>query len=281
MPERQPDKPAMQPPRKFSVKRPKETGEPLASIPIEKPQQSPRATGGSFLHRLLWFGLIAWLFILAFMLLDPLAFLFQDDDTAGRWWRVESGAPGAAPGSPQHETPSVDHPSLAALKQAVAAGIVSNDLSGAMTLVQNQRRRPGLYPYPDALSELADALTALRNVNTTVADRIRENIGKEVILNVRGRYLTIVPRASAGERVNALVVTSQTNRSPRSATFEIADLDPIERARWLGKADTPHGCLMKLHLYLEADDLENARALASGCGPLADALVKQLEPTAQ
>jgi hypothetical protein len=230
---------------------------------------------------LLWLGLIAWLLILAFMLLDPLAFLFPDDDTVGSWWHVEPSAPEAVPQAPPEETPGEEHPSLTALKQAVAAGIVSNDLNSAMALVQQQKRRPSLYPYLDALFELENALTAVRNVNTTVADMIRENIDEEVVLNVRGRAVTIVPRASAGERVNAFVVTSQTNRPPRSATFKVTDLAPIERARWLGEAGTPSKCLLKLYLHLEADDHESARAFAPGCGLLADALVKQLESAAQ
>ncbi|MDP6631526.1 MAG: hypothetical protein QGH29_11205 [Kiritimatiellia bacterium] len=281
MPEQQPDKPAAKPRPKFVVKRPTETSASPASIPIEKAPRSQEATGGSFLHKLLWLGLIAWLLILAFMLLDPLAFLFPDDDTVGSWWHVESGAPEVVPEAPPDETPGEEHPSLTALRQVVAAGIVSNDLSGVMALVQQQKRRPSLYPYPDALSQLATALTAVRNVNTTVADRIREHIDEQVVLNVRGRSITIVPRASAGERVNVFVVTPQTNRPPRSATFGITDLDPIERARWLGEADTPRICLMKLHLHLQADDHESARAFAPGCGPLADALIQQLESAAQ
>ncbi|MBL7076505.1 MAG: hypothetical protein ISS31_03440 [Kiritimatiellae bacterium] len=276
MPEPEQQRPA--PPRKeLRIKRPRANIiTPQTAIPVE--QASAGKGGGHFLRKLLWLGLIGWLLFLVFMLLDPLPFLFPDDDSAGGWWRVGTGA---APTTVPEDDATPGHPELAALKSKVAAAIVADDLDSAIALVRRQLESPELYPYPEELTELTDALKAVRDVNTTVADIIRGHIDEKVVIRVKNRPVTIIPRASAGDRVNAVVVPSRTNLPQRSATFKVTDLDPVERSRWIGEADTPRTCLMKLYLHLEADDRDGARAFAPSCGILSEPLAEQLGSAAQ
>jgi len=238
-------------------------------LPVE--QGLPPQGRTPFLRKLLWAILAAWLLCLAFMLLDPLPFLFPDEDDAGSWWRVGTDSQVTAPS----DLPAPDHPELAALKQKIAAAIVGDELNKAMALIRQQRQAPEIYPYPDDLVELGNAIKALKQINTTVADILRGHINEEIVIRVKGRPVKIIPRASAGERINALVVPSRTNQPSRSATFDITDLPPLERSRWIGKADTPLKCLLKLYLHLEADDRDGARAFAPSCGILAKALEEQ------
>jgi hypothetical protein len=241
-------------------------------VPVEHglPKQGP-----TFLRKLLWGSLVVWLLCLAFLLLDPLPFFFPgDDSSAGDWWQTDVTTPIAAPAD---EAPTPDHPELVALRQQLAAAIVNGDLGSAIAVVRAQRQAPAIYPYQDDLVELGETLAALKRTNTTVADILREHMNEEVVIRVKKRPVRIIPRASAGERLNALVVPGNSNQPRRSATFNIADLSPLERSRWVGEADTPLKCLMKLYLHLEADDRDGARAFAPGCGDLATALEEQLE----
>jgi hypothetical protein len=252
---------------------------------LKKPPADPEQTTGtpgpagtpgqpsSFLRKLLWTALIAWLLALGFFLLDPLPLLFPGDDPHDSLWRT---AP--SPDTPPEQTPE-RHPALTVLLQDVAAALLARDPNAAMTLVLQQQKQPERYPYPDDLSTLAHAVTAVKYVNLRVADLVREHIDEELQIHVRNRTITIIPRASAGERVNALIVPTQTNRPPQSKTFKITDLAPAERARLIGKADTPTKALMKLYLHLEAGDKESARAYAPGCGLLGPALSDQLGST--
>ncbi len=246
----------------------------LAAVPLQHGTRSNR--GGAFLRKLLWLALAAWLLFLGFMLLDPLPFLFPSDDDTAEWWRTDRTA--AAPKPMETHTVAPKHPGLQALTTDVAKAIVNRDIDSAMRLVQKQQQSPDLYPYPDALGEIAGHLRALHRIDIVVADTIREHIDETISIRVKGRSIAVIPRASAGERVNVLVVSGRTNAPQRSATFKVTDLTPAERARLLGDPDTPRTCLLKLYLHLEAGDRDAAQAFAPGCGTLADALVDQLGP---
>ncbi len=271
MPEPEQERPSP-PRRELRIKRPMSLGAPPQSVQIPVEQGLPPQRGPSLLHKLLWVILAGWLLCLAFMLLDPLPFLFPDEDSAGSWWRWGEASTSA---TPEDDVTAPDKPELTALKQKVATAIVNDDLNRAMMLIRQQRQSPEIYPYQDELMELGKALTALKHVNTTVADILRAHIDEEVVIRVKNRSLKIIPRASAGDRINALVVASRADQPRCSATFKITDLAPLERSRLIGKADTPLKCLMKLHLHLEAGDRDAARAFAPSCGILADALQEQ------
>ena len=265
---------------------------PFGDVPAAKRRVRPRTTprhtphanvptdvGPAFLRILLWAALVGWLLLLAFKLLDPLPFLFPDEDDteAYAWWRVEPHTPVAA----QEETrdapaPKQDDPELHALKRRVVTALLSSSFIEAQALIGRQQQAPDIYPYQDDLTDLAGFVRAVARINAVVADAIRERIGEEVVIRVKGRRFTITPRASAGDRINAIVIPSRADQKRRSATFSVSDLDPIERAHWIGQADTPHKCAMKLLLHLSAGDPEGARVFAPSCGILARAFDEQL-----
>lgn len=238
-----------------------------------EPPPAPATSGRSaLLHKLAWIVLLAWLLYLAFRLLDPLPFLFPDKDDTGGRWRMDR----ADSETPRQEDAAPDHPALVALKQKVAAAIVARDLEDAMTAIRTQARAPMLHPYPQAIEELARTVVRLQHVNRLVADIVREHIDAAIVIRIKNRPVTIIPRASAGERVNALIEPQDDSHPQRSATFKITDLAPLERARLVGTAETVEQCLMKLYLYLEAGDRDGAQAFAPGCGILAQDLGAQL-----
>ena len=277
---------AARPRGKLKIKRP------VGNVPAAKRQVRPRATprkapqvnpstdvGPAFLRILLWAGLGGWLLLLAFKLLDPLPFLSPNEDDAGAyaWWRVQPHAPVAgavatrdAPASQQ------DDPALHALKRHVVTALLSSSFSEAFALIRRQQQAPDIYPYQDDLADLDGFVRAVSRINAVVADAIRERIGEDVVIRVKGRRVTITPRTSAGDRINAVVIPSRADQKRRSATFSVSDLDPIDRAHWIGQANTPHKCAMKLLLHLSAGDPEGARVFAHSCGILARAFEEQL-----
>ncbi len=278
MPDPQQERPSP-PGKELKIKRPGSLEIAPQPVPVPVEQGLP-AQGATFLRKVLWGLLVVWLLVLGFMVLDLLPFLFPDEDSAGSWWRIDTSTslPSAENDVPEPTVP--DHPELASLKQKLAAAIVNSDLNGAMTLIRQQRQSPEVYPYQDDLIELGKTLAALKRVNVTVADILREHIDKEVVIRIRDRAVKIIPRASAGERLNVLVVPADTSKPGKSATFKVTDLAALERSRWVGKADTPLKSLMKLYLHLEADDRDGARAFAPNCGMLAAALEAQFGSTA-
>ena len=269
---------------------------PVGNVPAAKRQVRPRATprqaphvnaptdvGPAFLRMLLWAALVGWLLLLAFKLLDPLPFLFPDEDDAGAyaWWRVQPHAPVAgAVATRDASTSQQDDPELHALKGRVATALLTSSFREALALIGRQQQAPDIYPYEDDLTDLAGFVRAVSRINIVVADAIRERIGEDVVIRVKGRRVTIIPRASAGDRINAVVIPSRADQKQRSATFSVSDLDPIERAHWIGQADTPHKCAMKLLLHLSAGDPEGARVFAPSCGILARAFEEQLRGAA-
>jgi hypothetical protein len=154
--------------------------------------------------------------------------------------------------------------------------MLAGSIPDALGLIERQQQALDIYPYQDALSELAVFVRSASRVNAAVADAIRDRIDEEVVIRVKDRRFTIIPRASAGERINAVIVPSRADQARRSATFSVSDLDPIERAHWIGQADTPLKCTMKLLLHLSAGDREGARVFAPSCGILAPAFEEQL-----
>ncbi|MBT3295548.1 MAG: hypothetical protein HN919_20895 [Verrucomicrobia bacterium] len=278
-------KPSAAPPRgELKIKRP--VGEVRAAKRQVRPRATPRKApqvnaptdvGPAFLRILLWAALVGWLLLLAFKLLDPLPFLFPDDDDTGAyaWWRVDPHAPVAAE-TRDAPAPKQNDPELRALKRRVVTALLSSSFSDALALIERQQKAPDIYPYQDDLDDLHGYVRAVARINAVVADAIRERIDEEVVIRVKDRRVTIIPRASAGDRINAVVIPSGADQKRHSATFSVSDLDPIERSHWIGQADTPHKCAMKLLLHLSAGDPEGARVFAPSCGILARAFEEQL-----
>jgi hypothetical protein len=271
------------PVREFRIKRPAVThppvrpGAPDAPDVPDSPEPSGNGAGGRFLRLCLWIGLAAWLLFLGFKLLDPLPFLFPgEDDGTYAWWQTRPETVPSAPVETEPDSGRADSPELYALKLKIVAALLRNTAGEALAIVKRQQDQPDIYPYQEDLSELAAFVRSVARMNTTVADAIRERIDQEVVIRVNDRRVKMVPRASAGERVNAVLVSSRGGAQPRSVTFSVSDLDPIERSHWLGQADDPQRCAMKLLLHLEAGDRSGARVFAPNCGILARAFEEQL-----
>ncbi|NQU40298.1 MAG: hypothetical protein HQ523_10135 [Lentisphaerae bacterium] len=252
----------------------------LAAPAFPLPPKAEHSAGLALLRAALWIGLVGWLLVLAFKLLDPLPFLFPDeDDTATySWWRVDPTRVAAEVDQPDaiaKATP--EDPELYALKLQIAEALLAGRFPDAIAVIERQQQADDIYPYQSELADLATFVRDVSRANQIVADAIRDRIDEEIVIRVKDRRITIIPRASAGDRINALLIPPRADQPRRSATFSVSDLDPIERAHWIGQADTPRKCTMKLLLHLQAGDEDGARVFAPSCGPLASAFEARMK----
>jgi hypothetical protein len=237
-----------------------------------EPEPDAPSRGRRLLHTVLWIALVAWLAALAFYLLDPLPLLFPDPDAALEWQAPAAAQTIIRTREPAPRPTEPESRELQALKRRLADLLLDGDYAAAMEALRRQREAPDLYPHQDAIVTLAAFVREVSAVNSHVADAFSSRLDESVVVRVRDRRLTLIPRARAGERINAFVPTDGgTSTNGQSVTFNVTDLDPAERAHWLGEAATPEICAMKLLLHAQAGDITTARTFVDGCGPMAAA----------
>lgn len=259
------DEPSAPAPGKIHLKRRE------APPPQAPPAERRPVRGGppGIVRAVLWLALVAWLLFLGYQLLDPGPMLYPDEQAGNSaWWRTllpQTGEPSDLP------VAEPDEPELRELKLQVADALVAGRFVAAMQQIRNHQDVPGSYPYQDKLSELARFVADVSRVNNVVCDALSRKLDEEVVIRIKGRSCKIVVRAVAGHRINAMLLPDKPGTEPRSVTFAVTDMDPIERAHWIGRADTPVACAMKYVLLMRGGDPEGARVFARGCGIMAEA----------
>ncbi|MBN1558592.1 MAG: hypothetical protein JW951_10660 [Lentisphaerae bacterium] len=221
---------------------------------------------------------VAWMLVL--LAWGALAWHLLHHPLPGRQAEEAAPPPPPAPVVPPAARTAVPEPEriLRLLKQEVVACLFNHDVRRAVALIDEALRDH----LPDALraeaQQMRDILQALPSVNLAVADAFRSRIGERITLHVGDRTYDVELRAISGEKVNVLVYTPGTpDAEPKPVTFSVADLDPAEKSRWLGPGSDPGISLLKCLLSVEAGNPDFARMAAARTGPLADALLEQIE----
>jgi serine/threonine-protein kinase len=165
---------------------------------------------------------------------------------------------------------------LGPLEADIGQYLLDGNPAGAVALIDEELAYAHTPPFVTEMETLRAMAMAVPQINSRIADNIRTLIGKKATLNIRDRKLTVELRAISGGNVNALIEPAGGQTDPRPVTFTIAELDPREKSRWLGKAEDPVTASLKYLLYREANDMRFAKVFAERSGPLAETFLAQL-----
>jgi hypothetical protein len=162
-------------------------------------------------------------------------------------------------------------------KQQVAAALLAGDTATARDAVHAlapDASAPAVVPARDELLAFVDTVS---DVDRLVADAFRARIGSEVTVNFHGVAQRLVPRSVSEYTINAELLQDAGAGAERvPVSFQPAELAPAEKVRWLGDIEPAAASAVRLLLNVRDGRLDEARALAPSCGPLADAFQQQL-----
>ncbi len=164
------------------------------------------------------------------------------------------------------QPPAATDPSLAEgipseLRHALAQAFASADLAGARQLVKSSSQS---FKEKETLQNLLDQM---QSPESLVADFLKTQIGKPLILERNGKQRTVIPRTVAGGTV-------QVETNGRGAEFAIDKLTADEKLNWMDKpkdaAQTAAYCLTIMRSSRRAE----IHARAAGCPLLAPVLIE-------
>jgi hypothetical protein len=157
------------------------------------------------------------------------------------------------------------------VKAAVADLLIREDYAKAAALLDAEIAKNDA----QAAAELAAAktfVTDLSQLNALIAAAFKSKIGQRVAVEIDNKRHTMVVRGVDGLEVKGeLLVKGGDAERAEPVAFSVDTLDPIERSRWLGRADTPAKSAMKFILHLKGGDYASASEFAAQAGPLAEA----------
>jgi hypothetical protein len=164
-----------------------------------------------------------------------------------------------------------DAEELDMLKTVVARCLIDGDYDKASSVIDQafgNSPSPSLQKGLEQLKQLAHDGSA---IDAAVLAVFGGMVGQEVVVNYNYQNLKIVVQSIVNDEVRGRWVT-KTGTKPVS--FSVGRLDPLERSRLLGEADTPAKHVMKFLLHMRGGDVKSARTFAAGCGVLSDAFAQ-------
>lgn len=248
-----------------------------------------------------WLVLIAWLLFLAYRVLDPVTLLFTSEGSApkarrhrppqdpsvrttslfdpdDRTQRHGQALPGHRTYLAYDGTLGTTTPELGDVRSRVADAICGAQFVEALKLVEDKLAAVSDAPSTKELQTMRRTVLEASRMKQLIRNGASSRVDQEVVLRIKGKLLPVTLRATAGDRINATVVDAAGAKPvTNSVTFNISDLEPAERGKLLGPANTPGRCTIKFLLNLQGRDFETARIFAENCGPLAEAFMAQAE----
>jgi hypothetical protein len=240
-----------------------------------------------------WAALAAWLLFAAGRQFSPVDLLFGTPRPAGtRLPEADAEQPTAPPtdarrpvrGTAERIAKNVESPggdgsrvgaSLAPLRDAVAERLIRGDLDGAVDRIVREQDQAQT---PDAKKEieaLRDMVREVANTELLVRAGIREKVDREIVLRLNQKEVTLIPRAAAGDRFNAVIKAAGGNTGRTdSVTLDLSQIHPVDRANLVAPADTPGRCAVRFFLFAQGGDYKAAGSLAGRCGPLSEPLLR-------
>ena len=177
-----------------------------------------------------------------------------------------------------HELRKEEHEALRAACRRAAVQVTNHQFLPAYETLGAAAASSTSRAYATEIERARSLVLATGRMNQTIAESIRNRIGKEVKIYVNGSRHRVMLHAMSGNTVNGSMVHEVNGRTVTNAVlFKISSLDPIERSRWVGPASTPEKCAMKYLLYLERGDHEMALQFAQNCGHFSETFAELAE----
>lgn len=168
-------------------------------------------------------------------------------------------------------------PLLTDLKTRLAGDLALQDFQQALATLDVEAKDKKEQAELDEIAKLREFVTEVSKMDETVRATFTAQAGKTIVLNYKNRRLQIELRAVSGNNITGLLlVKTAQGVEKKPIKFLLSRLEPLERARWLGPANTPARCAMKYILHLKGGDKATAKTYAANCGPLATAFAEHL-----
>lgn len=182
----------------------------------------------------------------------------------------------------EQHTANEEEQLLHAFKINVARCLIEEEFDKAVAIIEQELEYAHSRSFETEMDNMKQLVDDISDMNNLIASSFRANVGRKVVIHHNNQDRTIILRSIIGDKVSAdLVSRVGTTTLTKPATFSLARLDPLERSRWLGNADTPDKCAMKFILHMRGGDYKTAREYASKCGLLSDVFTKEVESTRQ
>ena len=125
----------------------------------------------------------------------------------------------------------------------------------------------------DSLRILRDFVTEIARMPQLIENEFMRHTGTEVRISHNNQTHLVLLKAVTSGKVFGEI---RTNQETLPVQFEIAQLSPAERSRWLGVSTAPSVNAMRCILLLKGGDIARARQQAPNCGPLSFLLQQQI-----
>jgi len=145
----------------------------------------------------------------------------------------------------------------------------------ACEVVNGALRKPASQVLARALLRLKAFTDDVAGTEDLVTRGLLTRVGQETTLHYGGEDRRVLLQAMSGNKVRGVVIERRpTGVVSNALLFTVSSLDPIERSRWIGPADSPERCAMKFLLYFARGDYGTAMHFAENCGPFAEAFTE-------
>jgi hypothetical protein len=196
----------------------------------------------------------------------------------------QGAAPAGGSAEPPLSEPAPAQPAAPALADTtqgrlgpVTACLVAENFAKAEELLTADIAAAGNSGQADALRALRDFVIEVARMPRQIEGEFMRRVGTEVSITHNNQTRVVRLKVVTAGKVFGEIRASP-GAEPVPVQFEIAQLGPLERSRWLGVSTTPAVNAMRCILLIKGGDTARASALAPKCGPLSPLLQAQMTP---
>ena len=177
---------------------------------------------------------------------------------------------------PQTDAMTAEERELYARTCAETAGrLLAGELKTAHAVIDSALRKPSSQALAREFLRLKAFTDEATGTEGLVTRGLLGRVGQETTLHYKGEDRRVLLQAMSGDNVRGVLIeTRPAGVVSNALLFTVSSLDPIERSRWIGPANSPARCVMKFLLYFDRGDFRTAVHFAENCGPFAEAFTE-------
>ena len=166
---------------------------------------------------------------------------------------------------------------LKEIGQGVVRALLKGNAAEAKSLVQSELAGTRSDKLKKPLRDMEALVAAMSGMDAPILAAFRGAIGKPVTVQFDDSRRALIPRSVDGTDVTATLGSDPAQTPPgQSVTFSIYEINPVDRARWMGTVDGPAKAAAKALLYLKGEDYASATTFAKQAGCLSDAMTAEI-----
>lgn len=156
----------------------------------------------------------------------------------------------------------------------VAQRLAAEDFDQAAAVLTAHRAAEHTPVEMDLIDRLDRYVTDVRAIQAGIADSLRAQAGRRVILHPRGRDVEMRVLAASGNRLSGMLITTN---GEQKVTVDIDKLQPLDRLQWLATPRSPEEHAMQFILNWRGGRVEDARDHATESGLLAKPFLQMVD----